>query len=130
MESWHEKKRRIGDYLSLCQSRSAAWVTVASRSMQPAHRMQVNNCVSHSPPGPGRQPDPACSRRQVRAADTARLLESGRSQAVIVQHLDNGLLLLPIVDPWQNLQAPLITNKRSEFARAPGLPLDNYAEHA
>jgi antitoxin VapB len=52
--------------------------------------------------------------------DTARLFQSGRSQAVrlpkayrfsgtelIVQHFGNGVLLLPIEDPWQTLEAGL-----------------------
>ena len=52
--------------------------------------------------------------------DTARLFQSGRSQAVrlpkayrlsgtelIVQHFGNGVLLLPIEDPWQALEARL-----------------------
>ena len=52
--------------------------------------------------------------------DTARLLQSGRSQAirlpreyrfagteVVVQHIGNGMLLLPVDDPWQTLQAGL-----------------------
>jgi antitoxin VapB len=52
--------------------------------------------------------------------DTARLFQSGRSQAVrlpkayrfsgtevIVKHFRNGVLLLPIEDPWQTLEAGL-----------------------
>jgi len=52
--------------------------------------------------------------------DTARLFQSGRSQAVrlpkayrfsgtevIVKHYGNGVLLLPIDDPWQTLEAGL-----------------------
>jgi len=52
--------------------------------------------------------------------DTARLFQSGRSQAVrlpkayrfsgtevIVKHFGNGVLLLPIDDPWQTLEAGL-----------------------
>ena len=52
--------------------------------------------------------------------DTARLFRSGRSQAVrlpkayrfsgtevIVKHFGNGVLLLPIEDPWQTLEAGL-----------------------
>ncbi|MFY8148570.1 MAG: antitoxin [Prochlorococcaceae cyanobacterium] len=52
--------------------------------------------------------------------DTARLFQSGRSQAVrlpkeyrfsgcevAVQHFGNGVLLLPIDDPWQTLEAGL-----------------------
>ena len=52
--------------------------------------------------------------------DTARLLQSGRSQAVrlpdeyrfagtevVVKHFGNGVLLLPVDDPWQTLQAGL-----------------------
>lgn len=52
--------------------------------------------------------------------DTARLFQSGRSQAVRlpkqyrvagtevkVQHFGNGMLLLPVDDPWQTLQAGL-----------------------
>ena len=48
--------------------------------------------------------------------DTARLFQSGRSQAVrlpkeyrfvgtevVVKHFGNGVLLLPIDDPWQTL---------------------------
>lgn len=48
--------------------------------------------------------------------DTARLFQSGRSQAVrlpkayrfsgtevIVKHFGNGVLLLPVNDPWQTL---------------------------
>lgn len=52
--------------------------------------------------------------------DTARLFQSGRSQAVrlpkeyrfagtkvIVKHFGSGVLLLPIDDPWQTLEAAL-----------------------
>ena len=52
--------------------------------------------------------------------DTARLFQSGRSQAVrlpkdyrfsgsevAVKHFGNGVLLLPIDDPWQTLEAGL-----------------------
>ena len=52
--------------------------------------------------------------------DTARLFQSGRSQAVwlpkeyrfagtevVVQHLGNSILLLPADAPWQTLQAGL-----------------------
>ncbi len=52
--------------------------------------------------------------------DTARLFQSGRSQAVRlpkayrfegtevrVQHFGNGVLLLPVGDPWQTLEAGL-----------------------
>lgn len=52
--------------------------------------------------------------------DTARLFQSGRSQAVrlpkayrfsgsemLVMHFGNGVLLLPIEDPWQTLEAGL-----------------------
>ena len=52
--------------------------------------------------------------------DTARLFQSGRSQAVrlpkeyrftgtevVVKHFGNGVLLLPADDPWQTLQAGL-----------------------
>ena len=52
--------------------------------------------------------------------DTARLLQSGRSQAVrlpkeyrfvgtevVVKHFGNGVLLLPVDDPWQMLAAGL-----------------------
>ncbi len=52
--------------------------------------------------------------------DTARLFQSGRSQAVrlpkayrfsgsevIVKRFGNGVLLLPIEDPWQSLEAGL-----------------------
>ena len=52
--------------------------------------------------------------------DTARLFQSGRSQAVrlpkgyrfagtevVVQHFGNGVLLLPLDDPWQTLEAGL-----------------------
>jgi antitoxin VapB len=52
--------------------------------------------------------------------DTARLFQSGRSQAVrlpkdyrfqgsevAVKHFGNGVLLLPIEDPWQTLEAGL-----------------------
>ena len=52
--------------------------------------------------------------------DTARLFQSGRSQAVglpkeyrfagtavVVQHFGNGVLLLPVDDPWQTLEAGL-----------------------
>jgi antitoxin VapB len=54
--------------------------------------------------------------------DTARLFQSGRSQAVrlpkdyrfqgsevVVKHFGNGVLLLPIDDPWQTLTAGLAT---------------------
>ena len=50
--------------------------------------------------------------------DTARLFQSGRSQAVrlpkeyritgtevVVKHFGNGVLLLPADNPWQTLQA-------------------------
>jgi antitoxin VapB len=62
--------------------------------------------------------------------DTARLFPSGRSQAVrlpktyrfngtevIVKHFGNGVLLLPIEDPWQALEAGLA-------AFEPGFQLD------
>lgn len=52
--------------------------------------------------------------------DTARLFQSGRSQAVRlpkefrfagaevgVQHFGNGVLLLPVDDPWATLEAGL-----------------------
>lgn len=52
--------------------------------------------------------------------DTARLFLSGRSQAVrlpkeyrfdgtevVVQHFGNGVLLLPVQDPWKTLEAGL-----------------------
>ena len=52
--------------------------------------------------------------------DTARIFQSGRSQAVrlpkeyrfagtevVVKHFGNGVLLLPVDDPWQTLQAGL-----------------------
>jgi antitoxin VapB len=52
--------------------------------------------------------------------DTAKLFFSGRSQAVrlpkqyrfpgneaVIKHLGNGVLLLPIDDPWQMLEAGL-----------------------
>jgi antitoxin VapB len=52
--------------------------------------------------------------------DTARLFQSGRSQAVrlpkqyrftgtevVVKHFGNGVLLLPVDDPWQTLAAGL-----------------------
>ena len=52
--------------------------------------------------------------------DTAKLFQSGRSQAVrlpkeyrfrgnevVVKHFGNGVLLLPIDDPWQMLAACL-----------------------
>ena len=52
--------------------------------------------------------------------DTARLFQSGRSQAVrlpkeyrfagtevVVKHFGSGVLLLPIDDPWQTLAAGL-----------------------
>jgi antitoxin VapB len=54
------------------------------------------------------------------AMNTARLFQSGRSQAVrlpkeyrfagtevVVQHFGNGVLLLPADNPWQTLQAGL-----------------------
>jgi len=54
------------------------------------------------------------------AMDTARLFRSGRSQAVrlpkdyrfqgsevAVKHFGNGVLLLPIDDPWATLEAGL-----------------------
>jgi antitoxin VapB len=57
---------------------------------------------------------------EARVMDTARLFQSGRSQAVrlpkayrfsgtevIVKHFGNGVLLLPIEDPWQTLEAGL-----------------------
>lgn len=52
--------------------------------------------------------------------DTARIFQSGRSQAVrlpkayrfagtevVVKHFGNGVLLLPVEDPWQTLAAGL-----------------------
>jgi antitoxin VapB len=55
-----------------------------------------------------------------RHMDTARLFQSGRSQAVrlpkeyrfigtevAVKHYGNGVLLLPINDPWQTMDAGL-----------------------
>ncbi len=52
--------------------------------------------------------------------DTARIFQSGRSQAVrlpkeyrfvgtevVVKHFGNGVLLLPVDDPWQTLAAGL-----------------------
>ncbi|KFB68937.1 type II toxin-antitoxin system VapB family antitoxin [Candidatus Accumulibacter vicinus] len=52
--------------------------------------------------------------------DTARLFRSGRSQAVrlpkeyrfagtevVVRHFGNGVLLLPVDDPWQMLETAL-----------------------
>ena len=52
--------------------------------------------------------------------DTARLFQSGRSQAVrlpkeyrfagtevVVKHFGNGVLLLPVDEPWQTLAAGL-----------------------
>lgn len=52
--------------------------------------------------------------------DTARLFQSGRSQAVRlpkafrfvgtevgVQHFGNGVLLLPVDDPWETLETAL-----------------------
>jgi antitoxin VapB len=55
-----------------------------------------------------------------RAMDTAGLFQSGRSQPerlpkdsrlsgseVAVQHIGNGMLQLPIDDPWQTLEAGL-----------------------
>ena len=52
--------------------------------------------------------------------DTARLFQSGRSQAVrlpkeyrfagtevVVKHFGNGVLLLPVDDPWQTLEQGL-----------------------
>ena len=52
--------------------------------------------------------------------DTVRLFQSGRSQAVrlpkdyrfsgrevVVKHFGNGVLLLPIDDPWQTMEAGL-----------------------
>jgi len=52
--------------------------------------------------------------------DTARLFQSGRSQAVrlpkeyrfvgtevVVKHFGNGVLLLPVDDPWKMLEAGL-----------------------
>jgi antitoxin VapB len=52
--------------------------------------------------------------------DTARLFQSGRSQAVrlpkeyrfvgtevVVKHFGNGVLLMPMDDPWQTLAAGL-----------------------
>lgn len=54
--------------------------------------------------------------------DTARLFQSGRSQAVRlpkefrfqgtevgVRHFGNGVLLLPLDDPWATLEAALAT---------------------
>jgi antitoxin VapB len=55
-----------------------------------------------------------------RSMDTARLFQSGRSQAVrlpkeyrfagtevVVKHFGNGVLLLPVDDPWQTMAAGL-----------------------
>jgi len=55
-----------------------------------------------------------------RSMDTARLFQSGRSQAVqlpkkyrfagsmvALRHFGNGVLLLPLDDPWQMLEAGL-----------------------
>jgi antitoxin VapB len=55
-----------------------------------------------------------------RSMDTARLFQSGRSQAVrlpkeyrfvgtevVVKHFGNGVLLLPLDDPWQTMAAGL-----------------------
>ncbi len=52
--------------------------------------------------------------------DTARLFQSGRSQAVrlpkqyrfsgtevLIKHLGKGVLLLPMDDPWETLEAGL-----------------------
>ena len=52
--------------------------------------------------------------------DTARLFQSGRSQAVrlpkeyrfagtevVVKHFGNGVLLLPVDDPWKTMEAGL-----------------------
>ncbi len=52
--------------------------------------------------------------------DTARIFQSGRSQAVrlpkeyrfagtevVVKHFGNGVLLLPVEDPWETLAAGL-----------------------
>ena len=57
---------------------------------------------------------------KVAAMDTARLFQSGRSQAVrlpkayrfsgsevVVKYFGNGVLLLPIDDPWQTMEAGL-----------------------
>jgi antitoxin VapB len=57
---------------------------------------------------------------QEQLMDTARLFQSGRSQAVrlpkeyrfagtevVVKHFGNGVLLLPVDDPWQTLEAGL-----------------------
>jgi antitoxin VapB len=54
--------------------------------------------------------------------DTARLFQSGRSQAVRlpkefrfagtvvgVRHFGNGVLLLPVDDPWATLEAALLS---------------------
>ncbi|MDO8277623.1 MAG: AbrB/MazE/SpoVT family DNA-binding domain-containing protein [Burkholderiaceae bacterium] len=54
--------------------------------------------------------------------DTARLFQSGRSETVrlpkeyqfagaevVVQHFGSGVLLLPVDDPWQTLEAGLAT---------------------
>ncbi|MCF8156051.1 MAG: type II toxin-antitoxin system VapB family antitoxin [Rhodoferax sp.] len=54
--------------------------------------------------------------------ETARLFQSGRSQAVrlpkeyrfagtevVVKHFGNGVLLLPVGDPWKTLEAGLAT---------------------
>ena len=40
--------------------------------------------------------------------DTAKLFQSGRSQAVrLPKHFGNGVPLLPIEDPWQTMEAGL-----------------------
>ena len=74
--------------------------------------------------------------------DTARLFQSGRSQAVrlpkeyrftgtevVVKHFGNGVLLLPVDDPWQTLAAGLaafeagfeITREQPEEQIRPGI---------
>jgi antitoxin VapB len=66
--------------------------------------------------------------------DIAKLFLSGRSQAVrlpkqyrfpgnevVVKHFGNGVLLLPIDDPWQMLEAG-IENFEPGFALSPDQP--------
>ena len=75
--------------------------------------------MRHRVPGP-RWWLPLVYTNQGWAMDTARLFRSGRSQAVrlpkdyrfqgsevAVKHFGNGVLLLPVEDPWATLEAGL-----------------------
>lgn len=73
--------------------------------------------------------------------DTARLFQSGRSQAVrlpkayrfagkevVVKHFGNGVLLLPLDDPWQTLADGLATFEPG-FTLTRDQPQEQVREH-